>query len=289
MGVDYLYAADASRHSYLAGKGLTLIRVPFSWERVQRQSMGPLSAPDVQGIRAMLNAAAAAGQHVILDMHNYARYHGRPLLRSDAAILADVWTKLATEFRGHPGLWGYELMNEPHDLPEGPDAWAYLAQQATDAVRRADQSAWVLVPGYGWQTARYWPGNNASLNVTDPAGRMLYSAHQYFDADYTGFYATGYDAGQTTPNIGVDRVRPFLDWLEARNARGILTEYGIPDSDPRWLTVLENFLAALDANPRIAGGTYWAAGPWWGSYPLSIEPRPGDRPQMTVLARHPSR
>jgi hypothetical protein len=34
------------------------------------------------------------------------------------------------------------------------------------------------------------------------------------------------------------------------------------------------------------GGTYWAAGPWWGNYPLSVEPRNGqDRPQMAVLLK----
>jgi endoglucanase len=51
----------------------------------------------------------------------------------------------------------------------------------------------------------------------------------------------------------------------------------VPDDDPRWLAVLDEFLAALQANG--VGGTYWAAGPWWGSYRLSVEPRDGrDRP-----------
>ena len=32
-------------------------------------------------------------------------------------------------------------------------------------------------------------------------------------------------------------------------------------------------------------GCYWAGGPWWGEYRLSIEPRNGiDRPQMKILA-----
>ena len=56
----------------------------------------------------------------------------------------------------------------------------------------------------------------------------------------------------------------------------------MPDDDPRWLEVLDHFLAAMKAE-RI-GGTYWAAGGWWGKYPLSVEPRDGrDRPQMEVL------
>ena len=287
---DYIYPTEGGRQSYLASKSLSLVRLPFRWERVQRSAMSPLHAYDIAGLRSVLEAARVAGEKVILDLHNYGRYYGAPLTKADAARFADVWGKIAAEFSGHPALFGYELMNEPHDLPEGSDSWAFLSQAATDAIRRADTTSWILIPGYGWQTARFWPENNASLSINDPSGKLLYAAHQYFDADYSGSYSRTYDADKTYPTIGVDRVRPFLDWLAARNVRGILTEYGVPDSDPRWLDVLEGFMSALDADARIFGGTYWASGPWWGTYPLSVEPRNGmDRPQMSVLARHGTR
>jgi endoglucanase len=68
---------------------------------------------------------------------------------------------------------------------------------------------------------------------------------------------------------------------------GFLGEYGVPDTDSRWLPILDDLLTALDD----AGfhGTYWAAGEWWGGYPLSVQPRGdfnADRPQMAVLERH---
>jgi endoglucanase len=124
--------------------------------------------------------------------------------------------------------------------------------------------------------------------VQDPANHLLYAAHAYFDSNNSGTYQNGYDAA--SPNIGPDRLRPFTDWLAQRNARGIVTEYGVPDNDARWIEVLSRFVAALDGDARIVGGTYWAGGPWWGSYPLAVEPRGGqDRPQIGVLAAHPSR
>ena len=54
---------------------------------------------------------------------------------------------------------------------------------------------------------------------------------------------------------------------------------------------MDAFLAKVDGDPRLLGGTYWAAGPWWGpDYPLSVEPVNGkDRLQMAVLSKHPSR
>jgi endoglucanase len=291
MNVDYVYGADAGRQTYFAGRGLILVRVPFRWERIQPAANGPLSAGDVAGLRSVLDAAQAAGQQVILDLHNYGRYYDAPLTRADAAKLADVWTKLAQAFQGHPALFGYELMNEPHDLPEGSAAWAYLAQAATDAIRRVDSKAWVLVPGYGWQSARSWPENNQSLDVHDPAGKVLYAAHQYFDGDQSGTYRNSYDADRAYPTIGADRIQPFLDWLGARSARGVITEYGVPADDARWRDVLDAFLVKVDGDPRLLGGTYWAAGPWWGpDYPLSVEAVNGqDRPQMAVLSKHPSR
>ncbi|HWH69960.1 MAG TPA: hypothetical protein VNT26_11270, partial [Candidatus Sulfotelmatobacter sp.] len=63
-------------------------------------------------------------------------------------------------------------------------------------------------------------------------------------------------------------------------------------SDPRWLVTLERFLSYLQANGISA--TDWAAGPWWGKDPLTIQPEglgagktPADRPQMKVLRQFP--
>jgi len=290
LGTDYIYPTSSERLQYFADHGLTLVRVPFLWERVQPRPFEPLSTPDLDGLRAVLAAAAANHQKVILDLHNYGRYYGKPLGRSDAASFADFWGRFARAMAGQSGLFGYELMNEPHDLPDGSQGWAYLSQVATNAIRESDRTSWVLVPGYGWQSASLWPENNQTLDVRDPAGRLLYAAHEYFDRDGSGTYARSYAADGANPCLGVQRLQPFLKWLDQRNALGILTEYGVPGNDPRWLDVLDRFLQALNADPRIVGGTYWPAGPWWGNYPLSVEPSDGqDRPQAAILFRYPSR
>ena len=290
LGTDYVYPTDTQRLRYFASHGLTLIRLPVLWERIQPTADGPLSAPDVAGIEAFLAAAAANGEQVILDLHNFGQYYGTPLRSTDAAKFANLWQRLSEALGGRPGLFGYELMNEPHDLPGGSASWADLAQIATNAIRESDRSSWILVPGYGWQNAQFWPENNPTLSVRDPAGRVLYAAHEYFDRNGSGTYAHSYEADETTACVGVERLQPFLQWLADRDARGIMTEYGVPDNDPRWLVVLDRFLAVLDASPRILGGTYWPAGPWWGNDRLSVEPIQGrDRPQAAILFRYPSR
>lgn len=51
-----------------------------------------------------------------------------------------------------------------------------------------------------------------------------------------------------------------------------------------WLYVA----AIMDQHTDVwQGGTYWAAGPWWGNDMHSIEPSGGvDKPQMGVLTQH---
>ncbi|GAC1412750.1 MAG: hypothetical protein NVSMB66_2650 [Candidatus Doudnabacteria bacterium] len=287
LNKDYVYAGDASEYHYYSGKGLKLVRVPIKWERLQPNPLGTLSATDVAGVHAMLAAANASNLKVILDLHNYGKYYETAMVTNDSAKFADLWQKLAGEFKNDPGLYGYELMNEPHDLPGGSDSWAQLAQAGTDGVRKSDQNAWVLVPGYEWQSAARWVDVNTNLNVKDTSGKIIYAAHQYFDRDNSGTYVGSYEAEGGSPNIGTDRLQPFLNWLAQKNAKGMLTEYGIPDNDPRWLTVLDNFMNKLNNSPNIVGGTYWAAGPWWGTYPLSAEPRNGtDQPQMQILSKY---
>jgi hypothetical protein len=92
--------------------------------------------------------------------------------------------------------------------------------------------------------------------------------------------------------LGVDLLREFVGWLRSNALQGFVAEYGVPDTDARWLTVLDNALNYLDQNSDvIVGGAYWSSGSSWGIYPLSVEPTGTwpdvtDRPQMSVLVQH---
>lgn len=283
LGTNYIYPSDQNEFNYFTNKGLTLIRIPFRWERVQNNAFGPLSPADISGLRASLDAANNANQKVILDMHNYARYYNAQLQMADAAKLADVWKKLALEFRNHPALWGYEIMNEPHDLAIGEVGWKDLAQAAVDAIRTADTTHFVLIPGYSWQSADRWPQVSDILKtIVDPVSKLVFAAHQYFDSNASG------SAGSpcVSNSIGVTRVNNFINWLHTNNKVGILTEYGANNTQA-CLNALDNFLKVLQDDSQILGGTYWAAGPWWGDYPYSVDPGHGNS-QIEILSKYSS-
>jgi endoglucanase len=285
-GIDYFYPTAGSLDYYRA-KGLTLLRVPCRWERLQQTLNAPLDSAELSRLDAVVAAADARDMRVIIDIHNFARYQGQLIgtVAVPVAAFADLWRRLAEHYRAVSAVWAFGLMNEPHDTG---GRWASIAQAGVDGVDSADPARTVLVSGDGWSSAVDWRRNNESLRINARRGQVLYEAHAYFDGDGSGRYAAAYDAQRAYPDIGVDRARPFAAWLKAHRLHGFMGEYGVPADDERWLVVLDRFLNYLDSEG--IGGAYWAGGEHWGAYPLSIAPQgPGDRPQIAVLARHLSR
>jgi endoglucanase len=103
--------------------------------------------------------------------------------------------------------------------------------------------------------------------VHDPAGRIVYSAHLYFDADHSGQYRKPYAQDGATPEIGAHRLAPFVGWLRLHHLRGQIGEMGVPYDDPAWLPVLDRFLT-----PRGAVAMCWKAAPtgWRAIGPIAM-------------------
>ncbi len=291
LNKDYHYPAQTEDFQYFSQKNLKIVRIPFLWERLQPRPLQALSAADLAGLKNMVSIAQSANQKVILDLHNFGYYYRQPVTRQNAAQLANVWKRIATEFKDAPNIYGYELMNEPHDLPEGGSGWAEIAQTVVTGIRSVDQNTPILVPGYEWQQARIWQAQNAGLAIQDPSNKIIYTAHQYFDDDYSGKYLRPFAANHTAPQQVEADSKPFLDWLEQHHAQGMFTEFGVPGNQPQWLDVMDRFMKNAFADHNIVGVVYWSAGPWWKNYPLSVQPvtyggQVHDQPQMIVLGRY---
>ncbi|HYL78878.1 MAG TPA: cellulase family glycosylhydrolase [Bryobacteraceae bacterium] len=304
LGHDYTFNSETT-YRYFSAKNLNLIRLMLRWERLQPVLRGPLDANYLAGVKNNVAWAKAHGDRVVLDIHNYGRYkitengvlttytldnsYGG-VVKVSGADLADLWAKVAVEFRDEPAVYAYDLMNEPHDM--GSASWKNISQAALMAIRSTGDHKLIMVPGDNWSSAEQWARTHGPTSwIADPALNFAYEAHQYFDRDSSGTYALTYDQELAlNPNLatsGAARVAPFINWLTGNNVRGYVGEYGIPNTDVRWLAVLDSVLGALDA----AGldGTYWAAGEWWGDYQLSVQPANNfatDRPQLAVLGGH---
>ncbi len=242
-GRDYQYP---QRHTidYFAAQGLGLLRVPFRWERMQPRLFAPLDAAELARLREVVRFAGETGAAVVLDLHNYGRYRlaqkaarGPSSSTKSSTVpypfrarrLADFSRRLATEFAGNATVVGLGLMNEPHDMKSSD--WKGISQAAVDALREANREAYVVVPGDGWSSAeRFEDRNGPRPWIRDPARRVVYEAHLYFDADGSGKYALGYadelrDDAQL-PLRGVLRLRGFLAWCRRNQVAGFLGEFG---------------------------------------------------------------
>lgn len=273
---------------YYRSKHIRLFRIPFYWESIQGELNGPLDQEELRRLDAIVAEARELKVQVILDVHSYDRHAGK-VLGSDLtleAAFADLWLQLARHFSEQDGIFAYGLMNEPHDTN---NTWPHTAQKAIDAVRTVDQRHRIILAGDHWSSTRAWvEANPKILDVKDSAQKLIYEGHVYFDADNSGVYKHTYDQDHVYPEIGVERLKPFVEWLTRNDADGIVTEFGVPGDDPRWNAVLDRTLKYLRA--KHVPAVYWAGGPLWHHYPLSAEPTAqGDAPQMSILDRYSRR
>lgn len=312
--------ATKTELDYLKSKGVTLIRLPSAWEKIQPTLNGPLDPTEMTQLQNFLTLAASEGMLVIIDIHNYARYNpnwaaqvaakqniAEPCSGSACLVLgtsglpisdlANLWNKLAGTLKGHAGLAGYDLMNEPNTL-SSPSVWSNAAQGAINAIRSVDTNTTIVVEGYQWANGQSWVWNNPGFPLTDPSNNIVYEAHSYWD-NTSGAYAQPYSFYCPTacPNRGVTFIQPFVQWLQKYKLNGYVGEFGVPGNDPNWLTVLNNFLVYITQNG--VAGTYWSyaydepvgSHTWWvtinaggATMSLNLETNGTPPPQWVTLA-----
>lgn len=215
-GEAYQYPSAAT-FDYLDARGISLVRIPFRWERIQPRLGGRLDAEELRRLKATVAAARRSrpnlpgGMKVILDVHNFGAYYEArsaegPGLRRDfrernfARHLVDLWARLSGEFKSMPGVY-YGLMCEPVD-PETEDdggrtamteAWEQAGQQVVDKLREAGDANPIIISGYLWSGVINWATQHPRRWINDRENKILYEAHHYWDSDSSGHYCLGYE------------------------------------------------------------------------------------------------
>jgi aryl-phospho-beta-D-glucosidase BglC (GH1 family) len=121
--------------------------------------------------------------------------------------------------------------------------------------------------------------------------------HQYLDDNSSGTSdQIGTNQNPNNPNIGVQRLTNFTNWLIANDRKGFLGEFAVANSrigsgaTQIGDEAVNNMLNYIEANENAwLGWAWWAAGPWWGNYMFTLEPtnlgqsNQSDRAAMGVL------
>ena len=280
-GTGYTYPTHAEI-DYEAASGMNVVRLPFLWERLQPTLNGPLDSAELARIDDVVDYATAKGLKVDLDLHDYGSYNGQQVGTAAVpnAAFTDVWSKLAGHFKSNGNVL-FGLMNEPQQ--SSASGWLDSVNAAIAGIRATGATQEILVPGIGWDGAWTWTtGQNASVigaGVKDPLKNYAFEVHQYLDSDGSGTHAA-----VVSSTIGSQRLAAVTSWAQSTGNRLFMGEFGTA-SDSASTAALGDMLSYMSQHSDVwQGGTYWAAGPWWGDYMYSAEPANGqDKPQMKVL------
>lgn len=282
-GVDYRFPNNGEI-DYFVGKGMNTFRFGFKWERLQPKAYAEFVDAYIAQIDGLVAHATSKGAFSVLNPHNFARYYDVPVGSSSVpnGVFADLWKRLAVRYKDNPRVM-FNLVNEPRDM--STEQWVGAANAAIKAIRDAGANNTVIAPGNGWTGAHSWSSNwygtsnaVAMLKIVDPADNTLFEVHQYLDAASSGGGAC------VSGTIGSERMKNFYDWLRANKKKGFLGEFAGTNTSTCNAAV-KNMMEDMMKNADVLQGwLWWAAGPGWGDYALSIEPQNGkDRPQMSLL------
>lgn len=285
-GTDYIYPT-ADELDYFKSKNMNIIRLPFRWERLQPSLYIEFNQEERNRLDAVVQAALERNLTVILDPHNYARYHNELIGTANVpnAAFVDFWSRLAQTYKSEPKVW-FGLMNEPHDMQT--ENWLTSANAAIAGIRSAGAINRILVPGNGWTGAHSWyqtwyGASNADVlrGILDPADNYAIEVHQYLDDNSSGTLETVVSA-----TIGSERLQAFTGWCRDNGIKAFLGEFAVPRIELGYQAV-DDLLNYMENNADVwEGWTWWSAGPWWNNYMFSLEPSEGDRPQMATLVAH---
>lgn len=292
-----------------AAKGNPWIaRLPIAMEYFITGNGQALFPGAVKQLRDAMDLMHKHNGKVIIDLHNYFRFwkkvssplpnrsvktHNDHLAKGTAswtiigeadspisvAGLANFWQRMAMEFKDHPALLAYGLMNEPHNNGlEGVDIhakWPAAAQACIDAIRRVDNKAYITVALNFWSSAKVARTYSMEvIKVKDTADKLLFEAHQYFDNQGNG----GGQWKNTADPVSADR--GVMDWadyfkiLEDNNLRGFAGEFGGPHTAGQLIAALDNLYDEFEK--RRIPATQWLSGVGFSdSYPNGMNTQDG--------------
>ncbi|KAJ6609268.1 endoglucanase, partial [Mycena sp. CBHHK59/15] len=272
-GKDFTFPAprfnDSSCMQYFVSKGFNFFRVPFLMERMVPPATGitgPFNSAYLANYTAAINYITGKGAYAAVDPHNYMIYNNAAI--SSTSDFQKFWTNFAGQFKSNSKVI-FDVMNEPNGIPAST---AFALNQAAVNGIRASGATTQLILVEAWTGAWTWvsSGNSAVFGaIKDPNNNVAIEMHQYLDSD-----GSGTSDVCVSSTIGADRLASATAWLQANNLKGFLGEIG-GGNNAACIAAVSGAFCSMQQSGVWIGASWWAAGPWWGTYFTSIEPPSG--------------
>lgn len=140
-------------------------------------------------LERVLAAAQRYGIKVVIDLHSPP---GGRTVEKDLAIghepryqdaFVALWEQIARRFKGHPAVWGYDLVNEPQQNvppPVGVPDFLGIQVRAAKAIRALDPTTPIIIEVDQWDGAAAF----ANLDPVD-VPNVVYQVHMYTPGEFT--------------------------------------------------------------------------------------------------------
>ncbi|EED77764.1 candidate endoglucanase from glycoside hydrolase family GH5 [Postia placenta Mad-698-R] len=263
----------AWEYAHFSGEGANLYRVPFAWQEMTPELGGPINTTFLEQYYNVTVAAALASSptaHVIVDLHNYARWNGEIISQGGPTNeqYGSIWYQLGQVYGNNDRLL-FGVMNEPHDLDI--PTWAESVQYVVNSIRASGATNYLLLPGSNYTSAQTFPTGAGPylLNVKDPLfgtpERLIFDVHKYLDYDNSGTHAEC-----VTNNTEV--LETLVSWLQEYGRQAVLSETGGGNTASCETYLGEELAYVKSAYPSLVGFSVWAAGAFATDYILSMTP-----------------
>ena len=92
FGTDYIYPTH-TEIDYYAAKGMSVVRLPFLWERLQHSENGPLDGAELARLDDVVSYTTGKGLKIEIEPHNYGYGFGALIgsAQTPNAAFADLW------------------------------------------------------------------------------------------------------------------------------------------------------------------------------------------------------
>lgn len=209
-------AQDDEVMAFCKERGLNTIRLPFYTRFFNNRETEPLNIDEHirDFIVPVVQAAKRHNMYVILDDHGYftakineakARQAQTAPRWNEAGFAEWIrrWVKVAEYFKDEPNVLGYELLNEPHDIPH--EATRNWYTRCLKAIRKVDQRHIILLGNADWSHSRTiektW--GPAASTVDAPYNNVVYAFHDYPEDNHPWIVAGHITAFQAKHNVPV--------------------------------------------------------------------------------------
>jgi hypothetical protein len=243
-----------------------------------------ISDSNIADIKKILDAAHAQGVGVVISIWSFGmldsgqttdatvRGYNKNLLENDTnrqAYIDNVLTKLVTQLKGYPGLFAWEIFNEPEGMSSDNGGWTNPTDGRTktvnlqktvnwfaSAIHNADPSALVTNGANNFSTLSPSHGKNLwSDSALTSAGSKANGVLDFYEVHYYNTYS---GASANSPFL-----HPVTYWGLDKNV--VIGEFWTDTTDG---------VAASDLYTNLYGSSY--SGAWAWQYANVDNPGPSD-------------